>query len=283
MVTQVTTLLTVFDIIIFLWLFKFGVRRIELLAVAVMIVVTIGFIFVLQPHRLAETQPVHEPFRSFGWLSVSLVGAIIMPHNLYLHSELAKARPYNRENDAEVSDMLRMAKWDTTIHLLGSWVVNVLLVLMGWFVFTEIGHSNVDVQRTVRYVEADRHGTNFCDCAFAYRFDRVNCQYISWSDCHDWIIKVAFANGMAPYNHTGIYASACDYHRLLYHGQEQALSELIIVAQYSLAVMLPANLAVMWWAMRRLPTRWQFPPMVQKIVVGVALVVGVFSLLGLFM
>ena len=83
---QVTTLLTVFDIIIFLWLFKFGVRRIELLAVAVMIVVTIGFIFVLQPHRLAETQPVHEPFRSFGWLSVSLVGAIIMPHNLYLHS-----------------------------------------------------------------------------------------------------------------------------------------------------------------------------------------------------
>lgn len=95
---------------------------------------------------------------------------------------------------------------------------------------------------------------------------------------------MAFANGMAPYNHTGIYASACVIIIVfLYHGQEQALSELIIVAQYSLAVMLPANLAVMWWAMRRLPTRWQFPPMVQKIVVGVALVVGVFSLLGLFM
>ena len=53
------------------------------------------------------------------------------------------------------------------------------------------------------------------------------------------------------------------------------------MAQYSLAVMLPANLAVMWWAMRRLPTRWQFPPMIQKVVVGVALVVGVFSLLEL--
>ncbi len=280
---QVTTLLTVFDIIIFLWLFKFGVRRIELLAVAVMIVVTIGFIFVLQPHRLAETQPVHEPFRSFGWLSVSLVGAIIMPHNLYLHSELAKARPYNRENDAEVSDMLRMAKWDTTIHLLGSWVVNVLLVLMGWFVFTEIGHSNVMFSALYDTLKPTVMAPIFAiallltgliaSIASTLAGQIVMTGLLKWRLPMVWRRIITRAFTLVP-----VIIIV-----FLYHGQEQALSELIIVAQYSLAVMLPANLAVMWWAMRRLPTRWQFLPMVQKIVVGVALVVGVFSLLGLFM
>ena len=154
---------------------------------------------------------------------------------------------------------------------------------MGWFVFTEIGHSNVMFSALYDTLKPTVMAPIFAiallltgliaSIASTLAGQIVMTGLLKWRLPMVWRRIITRAFTLVP-----VIIIV-----FLYHGQEQALSELIIVAQYSLAVMLPANLAVMWWAMRRLPTRWQFPPMVQKIVVGVALVVGVFSLLGLFM
>jgi len=136
-------LLTVADVLIVLLFLHFGIRRIEFIVLVA--ILTVGIIFAVEVLR-AQPSPAaisrglipslslltnHEKLI----LSVGIIGATIMPHNLYLHSSLAQSRRYDEHDAAQVTEALRFARWDSTVHLIAALIINALLLILGGTLF----------------------------------------------------------------------------------------------------------------------------------------------------
>jgi Mn2+ and Fe2+ transporters of the NRAMP family len=68
-------------------------------------------------------------------LSLGILGATIMPHNLYLHSSLAQSRRYDYHDPHQVNEALRFARWDSNVHLVAALIINALLLILGGTLF----------------------------------------------------------------------------------------------------------------------------------------------------
>lgn len=95
-------LLTIFDVLVVLLFLRFGIRRVE--AIVVLAILTVGIIFGLEVFRahpavgaiargLIPTSHLLTNHTELV-LSLGIMGATIMPHNIYLHSSLAQSRRY---------------------------------------------------------------------------------------------------------------------------------------------------------------------------------------------
>lgn len=141
-------LLTVLDVFLVLWFMRFGIRRIE--AIVVIAILTVGIIFAIEVSHVHPSGS--EIFKGFIpsvstltnhnklIISLGIVGATIMPHNIYLHSSLAQSRRYDYHNPAQVKETLRFANWDSIIHLIMALLINSLLLILGGTIF--FNHSN---------------------------------------------------------------------------------------------------------------------------------------------
>jgi len=136
-------LLTVFDVLIVLLFLRFGIRRIEFIVLSAILIVGIIFgieVFRAHPPVLAIFNglvPTTGLFKNHEKLVLSLgiMGATIMPHNIYLHSSLAQSRRYDHNNPAQVNEALRFAKWDSNVHLVAAFIINALLLVLGGTLF----------------------------------------------------------------------------------------------------------------------------------------------------
>src|SRR6267378_5018682 len=99
-------LITGLDVLLLLALQRFGVRTIE--AVILLLVATIGVCYFIEIFVLPQTQPnfremgaalLTPGFRAPGMLyvAIGIIGATVMPHNLYLHSALVQSRNFQRD------------------------------------------------------------------------------------------------------------------------------------------------------------------------------------------
>lgn len=73
--------------------------------------------------------------QSMLYLSLGIVGATVMPHNLYLHSSISQARKYDRQDPKSVRQAVRFSTWDSNIQLTLAFIVNTLLLLLGAALF----------------------------------------------------------------------------------------------------------------------------------------------------
>ncbi|XP_014481310.1 PREDICTED: protein Malvolio [Dinoponera quadriceps] len=131
-------LITVVDTFTFLFLDKYGLRKLELffgLLIAVM-AVTFGYEYVYsKPPQLDVVRGMFVPW--YGGMNydnkvllqaVGIVGAVIMPHNLYLHSALVKSRDIDRRQPAKVKDANMYYFIEASVALFVSFVINVFVV-----------------------------------------------------------------------------------------------------------------------------------------------------------
>jgi len=133
-------LLTGADVLLLLGLMHWGFRKLE--ALVITLVLTIGAcfavqIFQAQPDWLAVTTGLLQPsMPNLEALAISLgiLGATVMPHNLYLHSALVQTRD---TSDLETS--LKANKWDTVIALGGAFFVNASILILAAAVFHPAG------------------------------------------------------------------------------------------------------------------------------------------------
>lgn len=136
-------LITTFDVLLLLLLTKLGFRKIE--AIVSCLIAVIFFVFA---YEVALADPnVGEVLRGFIpdteiatdksmlFLALGIVGATVMPHNLYLHSSIAQARKFDRNDDAEKAKAIRFTTWDSNIQLTVAFVVNCLLLILGGALF----------------------------------------------------------------------------------------------------------------------------------------------------
>lgn len=73
-------------------------------------------------------------------LALGIVGATVMPHNLYLHSSISQTRKVDHTDGKDVTKAVRFMTWDSNIQLSLAFVVNSLLLILGAALF--YGHAS---------------------------------------------------------------------------------------------------------------------------------------------
>jgi manganese transport protein len=61
---------------------------------------------------------------------MSVLGAVVMPHNLFLHSEIIQSRQWNLEDDAVIRKQLKYEFLDTLFSMIVGWAINSAMILM---------------------------------------------------------------------------------------------------------------------------------------------------------
>ena len=84
-----------------------------------------GFI----PHKDIVTN------HSVLYIALGIIGATIMPHNLYLHSSIVQSRKYDRTNENDKAQAIKYATIDSNIQLSIAFIVNCLLLILGLHYF----------------------------------------------------------------------------------------------------------------------------------------------------
>jgi manganese transport protein len=144
-------LVTGFDVLLLLALQKAGMRKIE--AIVLVLVATIAACYFVEIFVLPQTHPsfvemgmalMHPRLRNGGelLLAIEIIGATVMPHNLYLHSALVQSRQL-RSDEASVRSALRFNTFDSILALSIAFLVNAAILVLAAIVF--FGKSGLTV------------------------------------------------------------------------------------------------------------------------------------------
>ena len=143
-------LLTGFDTLVVLALQRFGFRLIEAIVIGLILLIIgcFGFELILAQPDLAalaaglvpQAGILREPGALF--IAVGIVGATIMPHNLYLHSALVQTRRFERDA-AGRREAIRYATLDSCVALTLALLVNGAILALAAAVFYRSGHGEV--------------------------------------------------------------------------------------------------------------------------------------------
>ncbi|WP_025598632.1 Nramp family divalent metal transporter [Burkholderia sp. WSM2230] len=151
-----------------------GGRKLE--AVIASLIGFVGLCFVIElalarpdwHAALAGTAPSPALLRNAGmlWLAAGIVGATVMPHNLYLHSSLVKHHAPD-SSDAQIRAALHVVNIDTIGSLLFAFVINAALLIVAAAVFYSSGHRDVTDLADAHRLIAPLVGTRWAGILFA--------------------------------------------------------------------------------------------------------------------
>ena len=127
------SLLTAFFVTIML--FTNSYKRIERSIIAFVSVIGLSFLYEL---FLVD---IDWPLAVRSWVTpsipegsllviMSVLGAVVMPHNLFLHSEVVQSREYNKKDDASIRKLLKYEFYDTLFSMGVGWAINSAMILL---------------------------------------------------------------------------------------------------------------------------------------------------------
>ena len=169
----VGVVVTALDVLIVLFLQNKGFRYIEALVAGLIGVVGTCFLYEIIVSRpevaplLAGLIPRPEIIRNPAMLyvAIGILGATVMPHNLYLHSSIAQTRAFER-NDAGKSMALRFATIDSTLALLFAFFINAAILILSAATFHGTEHTAVDINDAYQLLTPVL-GASFASTVFA--------------------------------------------------------------------------------------------------------------------
>ncbi|KAM6039132.1 LOW QUALITY PROTEIN: natural resistance-associated macrophage protein 2 [Chlamydotis macqueenii] len=143
-------LITIADTFVFLFLDKYGLRKLEAFFgfLITIMALTFGYEYVTVKPDQEKLQGLFVPYcQDCGTpqleQAVGIVGAVIMPHNMYLHSALVKSRQVDRANKREVREANKYFFIESCIALFVSFIINVFVVTV--FAEAFFQKTNADV------------------------------------------------------------------------------------------------------------------------------------------
>ena len=142
--------ITALDVLMILFLQTKGWRYIEALVAGLVFVIGACFTYEIiasspqLPALLRGFVPTPEIVMNPGmlYISIGILGATVMPHNLYLHSAIVQTRDYPRD-DTGKSMAIRYATADSTIALLFAFFINAAILVLAAATFHTSGHQDV--------------------------------------------------------------------------------------------------------------------------------------------
>lgn len=141
---EIGVIITGFDVMLLLALLKFGFRKIEAVIFVMVATIFICFgiqTFLAQPNWAAVGHGLITPSLpnyEAQVIAVGILGATVMPHNLYLHSSIVQTRAYDL-NPAGKWSAIRNGTVDTLIALAGAFFVNAAILVLAGAVFHKNG------------------------------------------------------------------------------------------------------------------------------------------------
>ncbi|SEA16807.1 manganese transport protein [Flavobacterium gillisiae] len=164
-------MITVLDTFLLLFLINKGIRKMEAFIIALVMVIGVSFIFEMifaQPdmgeviYGLIPSMPNETAL----YIAIGIIGATVMPHNLYLHSSLVQTRKFDRTT-AGIKQALKYNFIDSTIALNLAFFVNAAILILAAATFYKVGMYNVaEIQDAHKFL-APLLGTKWAPILFA--------------------------------------------------------------------------------------------------------------------
>jgi manganese transport protein len=166
--------LTSADVLLVLWLQQHQFRYVEALVVLLIVGIAGSFaveLFLARPDLtgvlkgiLPRTEVLRNP--EMLYIAVSILGATVMPHNLYLHSSIVQTRKY-LDDTASKREAVRFATIDSTFALMSALFLNGAILVMAAATFHGSGHEGVADISDAYLLLAPLLGTSLASTLFA--------------------------------------------------------------------------------------------------------------------
>jgi manganese transport protein len=139
--------ITVLDTFVLLYLQKKGIRKMEAFIIGLIVIVAISFLIeIILAHpvlsEVAGGLVPSLPGKEALYIAIGIIGATVMPHNLYLHSALVQTRKIDR-SDKGIKEAIRFNRMDSAIALNLAFLVNAAILVLAATIFFKTGHSDV--------------------------------------------------------------------------------------------------------------------------------------------
>ena len=116
-------------------LFSNSYKKLEKLIIGFVSIIGFAFLYELTIIDVSWPQAVR------GWFTVSIpegslpiimsvLGAVVMPHNLFLHSEIIQSREWNREDEKIIKRQLKFEFTDTLVSMVIGWAINSAMIIL---------------------------------------------------------------------------------------------------------------------------------------------------------
>lgn len=145
-------------IFVSIMLFTNSYKKIERSIIAFVSVIGLSFIY--------EIFLVHIdwPLAVEGWVKpsfpegsmliiMSVLGAVVMPHNLFLHSEVIQSHQYNKKDDTSIQKVLKYELFDTLFSMIVGWAINSAMILLAAATFYKGGIRVEELQQAKSLLE----------------------------------------------------------------------------------------------------------------------------------
>ena len=149
---------TIFDTVLLLFLLNKGMRKMEAFIVSMVFIVGISFLvemFIVEP-SFKEIVKGFEPSMLSGqalYLAIGIIGATVMPHNLYLHSSLVQTRKFERDEKG-IKEAIKFNFIDTAVALNLAFFVNAAILILAAAAFYTNGlHEVAEIQDAYKLLQ----------------------------------------------------------------------------------------------------------------------------------
>lgn len=145
-------------VFVLLMLFTNSYKKTERAIIAFVSVIGLSFIYELFLVK------IDWPLAVQGWVTPSLpegsmlivmsvLGAVVMPHNLFLHSEVIQSHEYNKKDEASVRRVLKYELFDTLFSMIVGWAINSAMILLAATTFYQNGVQVEELQQAKSLLE----------------------------------------------------------------------------------------------------------------------------------
>jgi manganese transport protein len=163
--------ITVVDTFLFLLLQRLGIRKMEAFIIALIAIIGLSFlveILLAKPNlgEVAKGFVPHIPNETALYIAIGIIGATVMPHNLYLHSALVQTRKIKRDTNG-IKKALKLNFIDSAIALNLAFFVNAAILVLAAAVFYKTGRTDVGEIRQAHELLSPMLGTELAPVLFA--------------------------------------------------------------------------------------------------------------------
>ncbi|MFA6085829.1 Nramp family divalent metal transporter [Mucilaginibacter sp.] len=236
--------ITMFDTLLLLFLLNKGMRKLEGFIISLIFIIGMAFLaqmFIVKPDVMDIATgfiPTKLTNQSL-YIAIGIIGATVMPHNLYLHSSLVQTRQIERSEEG-IKTAIRFNFWDTTIALNLAFLVNAAILILAASAFFGRGYHEVAEIQDAHKLLTDIFG-KLAPALFAIALIAAGQSSTVTGTLAGQIIMEGHLNlRIAPWLRrilTRILAIVPAFFTILYAGEE-ALGKLLILSQVILSLQL---------------------------------------------
>src|SRR6186713_483105 len=163
--------ITVLDTFLLLYLQRLGMRKMEAFIIALVAIIGLSFLaeIIFAKPPLGEIASGFIPTALNDgalYIAIGIIGATVMPHNLYLHSALVQTRKIKRD-DESIRRAIKLNFIDSTIALNLAFFVNAAILVLAATVFFKAGHTDVAEIKVAHELLPSFLGTKLAPILFA--------------------------------------------------------------------------------------------------------------------